>query len=75
MENVTYGPIRHSHIGFFARLARLIARRRHRQELRRHRQDLARLDAHMLDDIGLTSAEARHEAERLLWDAPRHWWR
>ena len=41
--------------------------------LRRERRSLARLDAHLLADIGLTPEAARAEAERPLWDVPAHW--
>jgi uncharacterized protein YjiS (DUF1127 family) len=34
---------------------------------RRDRQRLGRLDAHLLRDIGLDSAEARREAEKPFW--------
>jgi uncharacterized protein YjiS (DUF1127 family) len=27
----------------------------------------------MLDDIGVTPDQARHEARRPFWDAPDHW--
>ena len=39
----------------------------------RQRRALAQLDAHRLDDIGLTRAEAQAEAARPIWDAPAHW--
>jgi uncharacterized protein YjiS (DUF1127 family) len=41
--------------------------------LSRSRRGLARLDDHLLQDIGLTRAEALAEAERPVWDAPSHW--
>jgi uncharacterized protein YjiS (DUF1127 family) len=41
--------------------------------LARSRRPLARLDDHLLRDIGLTRAEAEAEALRPAWDAPRHW--
>ena len=66
MENIAYSPIRHRPTGLFARIAQLIAKRRLRQEL-------ARLDAHMLDDIGLTPEDVRREVDRSTWDAPEHW--
>jgi hypothetical protein len=44
-----------------------------RLTLLRQRRDLARLDDHMLRDIGLTRAEALTEAQRPAWDAPGHW--
>ena len=37
------------------------------------RRQLARLDDHLLDDIGLTREEAAREAARRAWDAPAHW--
>ena len=39
----------------------------------RSRRALLSLDDHMLDDIGLTADEARAEARRPVWDAPRSW--
>lgn len=41
--------------------------------LRRSRRSLARLDARLLDDVGLTEEQVRHEMARRLWDAPAHW--
>lgn len=41
--------------------------------LHRSRRRLARLEPHLLRDIGRTEAEARAEARRLPWDAPAHW--
>lgn len=66
MENVTYSPARHRRAGLFVRIARLIAKMRQRQEL-------ARLDARMLDDIGLTPDDLRREVGRSTWNAPEHW--
>lgn len=43
--------------------------------LRRSRRQLARLDDHLLRDVGLTAAQARREAEAPLWNAPHHWLR
>ena len=43
--------------------------------LQQSRQRLARLDDHLLRDVGITQAEARHEAERTCWNAPAHWLR
>lgn len=37
------------------------------------RRRLARLDAHRLDDLGLTMDEAKDEARRQMWDAPDRW--
>lgn len=41
--------------------------------LRHERLALARLDDHLLADIGLTHDAARVESERPLWDVPAHW--
>jgi len=41
--------------------------------LRRQRQELRHLDDRALDDMGITRAEARTEANRPFWDAPHHW--
>lgn len=41
--------------------------------LRRQRQRLARLDDHMLRDIGLTREQAQAEAAEPVWDVPAHW--
>ncbi len=41
--------------------------------LARQRRSLARLDDHLLDDIGLTRREANVEATRHIWDAPDNW--
>ena len=54
--------------GFVARLWAALA-------LRRQRAHLAELPDDLLDDIGLTREQARHEAARPLWDAPGHWYR
>jgi uncharacterized protein YjiS (DUF1127 family) len=41
--------------------------------LRRQRQHLAQLDLHMLNDIGITRAEAVCESCKPAWDVPNHW--
>ncbi|GGB03646.1 DUF1127 domain-containing protein [Allosediminivita pacifica] len=41
--------------------------------LHRQRTALSQLDPHLLEDIGVTEAEARREAARAPWDAPDHW--
>ncbi|MDM7932835.1 DUF1127 domain-containing protein [Tabrizicola sp.] len=43
--------------------------------LSRSRRHLARLDDHLLRDIGLSRAEAEAEVARPVWDAPPHWHR
>lgn len=52
--------------GFFARL---IAAQRQRREL----SALTLLEDRLLDDIGLTRADAMVETQRPFWDAPGHW--
>lgn len=51
----------------------LSARLRLWQSLHRQRIALSQLDPHMLEDIGVTEAQARREAARRPWDAPDHW--
>ena len=41
--------------------------------LRRSRRSLGELDPRLLDDIGLTEADARIEARRSVWDVPAAW--
>ena len=41
--------------------------------LHRSRNRLGTLQPHMLDDIGLTAAQAESEAKRPVWDAPSGW--
>lgn len=52
--------------GILRTLARMVA-------VRRQRRALARLDDHLLEDIGVTREAAMEEAERAPWDAPGHW--
>lgn len=47
----------------------------HQLERWRSRQHLARLDDHLLRDIGLTREIAEAEARLPPWDAPKHWFR
>lgn len=54
-------------------LARYPGQLHHQGAIRRQRRALGRLDARLLDDIGVTPAEAEAEARRPAWDAPRHW--
>lgn len=44
-----------------------------RLDLWRTRRALARLDAHLLKDIGKTAQQARHEADLTVWDVPANW--
>lgn len=43
--------------------------------IRASRKALGDLDTHLLNDIGLTRAEADKEAGRPIWDAPSRWLR
>lgn len=54
-------------------LARLPSRALAFATLSRSRRSLARLDDHLLRDIGLTRTEAMAETSRAAWDAPSHW--
>ncbi|WP_322893828.1 MULTISPECIES: DUF1127 domain-containing protein [unclassified Yoonia] len=45
----------------------------HALTLTRQRRRLQDLDPHLLDDIGITQQQAAAEAEKPLWDVPRHW--
>ncbi len=45
------------------------------RQARRNRDALRNLSPHLLDDIGVTAAEAEAEAARPLWDVPGHWQR
>lgn len=63
MEHTIFHTIRPRRTGLFAQI---IAKMRQRQEL-------ARLDDHMLDDIGLTPDDVRRELARSTWHAPEHW--
>ncbi|MFN6006892.1 MAG: DUF1127 domain-containing protein [Paracoccaceae bacterium] len=56
-----------------ARRLRLLHRLAQVRALFRQRSSLARLDDHLLRDIGLTPEQAHHEATRPLWDVPAHW--
>ncbi len=56
------------------RLARsVIGHLRRALRLRAERRALLTLDAHLLDDVGLTRSQALSEASRPLWDAPATW--
>ena len=54
--------------GFWSRVAQALS-------LRRQRRSLARLDDHILRDIGIDRGTALREAARSNWDAPQHWLR
>lgn len=53
--------------------ARLSLRLRNILATHQQRRALLALDAHLLDDIGLTRAEAMDEAAPPLWDASQQW--
>ena len=57
--------------GVLPRLRALV----HAHRVWRQRQELRTLPLHMLDDLGLTRAEAEAEARRPLWDVPSSWLR
>jgi uncharacterized protein YjiS (DUF1127 family) len=42
---------------------------------RRSRNDLRSLEAHLLEDVGVSDADAQKEAKRPVWDVPGHWMR
>lgn len=42
-------------------------------EIRRQRLALSKLTRRQLSDIGISPAEAEHEAARPFWDAPAIW--
>lgn len=63
---ITRSTPRAARFGLFARIAAL-------HGLRRQRKLLAELDTHMLNDIGVTEAQAQKESRRPLWDAPANW--
>lgn len=41
----------------------------------RERQHLQQLDAHLLNDLGLTRTDVEMETNRPIWDAPNRWTR
>ena len=50
-----------------APIARFWARFLHAREVRRQRRALARLENHLLDDIGLTRDDVERELSRSIW--------
>ena len=50
----------------FVRLATFTA-------LARQRRALAKLDAHLLYDIGVTPKQAADESTKPVWNVPQHW--
>ena len=67
----TLSTSRGSHRGSLRPIHRLVSL----MSLGRSRRRLGELEEHLLRDIGLTSAEARRESERPIWNAPEHWLR
>ena len=45
------------------------------QEVARQRRALLKLDERLLKDIGITRADAEHEASRPFWDLAQERWR
>ena len=39
----------------------------------RERNALSKLDPHLLNDIGVSEAQAKSESARPVWDAPSRW--
>lgn len=54
-------------------LRRLLDGLASRETEARARHRLARLEPHLLRDIGMTAEEAKALAKRPEWDAPAHW--
>lgn len=61
------GPVDGSPFAFLS-LSRIFARLARITERRRQRRDLLDLTDEQLRDIGVTPAQARHEAARPFWD-------
>ncbi|MXQ06496.1 DUF1127 domain-containing protein [Alphaproteobacteria bacterium GH1-50] len=59
-------PLRRRRTGVLHMIEAMIA-------LYRQRVALAKLDARMLDDIGVSASEARVESRRAPWDPPSYW--
>ncbi|KPQ08201.1 MAG: putative conserved small protein [Rhodobacteraceae bacterium HLUCCA12] len=66
LSTLRFQNVRRNRIGLWGWLRRADA-------LARQRRALAALDDTLLRDIGLTRGQALFEAERPIWDAPRHW--
>ena len=62
-------------LSLMALLSRLLRRLLALDGTVRSKARLARLDRHMLRDIGLTEEEAKSLSQRPEWDAPAHWHR
>ena len=58
-----FAPIVHRRTGLLDLLAALYS-------TWRQRKALSELEAHLLDDIGVTAAMAKNEASRPFWDIP-----
>lgn len=67
MERLLVSAYRpHAARSLLSRLASALAHQRQRSRL-------AQLEAHMLNDIGVSRQEALREANRPIWDAPDNW--
>ena len=51
----------------------LLSRFTQARTVARQRKVLANLEDHILDDIGISRAQATREAARPAWDVPSHW--
>ena len=56
-----------------ARRPDILSRLRRMLAVMRQRRQLRDLDPHLLDDLGLSRQQAAAEADRPVWDVPRHW--
>ena len=61
-----YAPLTRRRTGALGLLAALNA-------LWRQRKALSELDAHLLEDVGVSMEMAKNEANRPFWDIPSHW--
>ncbi len=67
-----------SHFGFLRNFRRTAAARptlRTLLSVAKERHALKSLPADRLEDIGYSASEAKAEADRPVWDVPRHWTR
>ena len=54
-------------------MLRLLDRYFAAQALHKQHQALLRMDDYLLNDIGITKAQAIEQATGPVWDAPNHW--
>ena len=51
----------------------VVARIRHMFAVARQRRHLRALDDHLLEDIGISRAQALEESRNAAWNGPEHW--